>query len=159
MSYQAGQSLTTHQNPTRLTWIGALIHGNLWKDRHRHEWGNNGAKFLLCGSFMASVLCIPLMCFISHLLRWTCRDFRSDDYCTVALPSKRPSSPDGSLKMVELLQRHIKYDQSVFPCIPVTMTAFAPQQHDIRTHSWCSHEDSGDHNLRNGLLRSFWWLS
>lgn len=28
-----GPSLTTHQNPTKLTWIGALIHGNFWKDQ------------------------------------------------------------------------------------------------------------------------------
>lgn len=153
MSYQAGQSPTTHQNPTRLTWIGALIHGSLWKDQTGTNEDNTGAKFLLCGSFMPSVLCMPLMYNIPHLPRWTCRDFRS-----VALPSKRPSSPDGSLKMVELLQRHVKYDQSVFSCIPVTMRALA-QQHDIHTHSWCSHEDSGDHNLRNGLLCSFWWLS
>lgn len=74
---------------------------------------------------------------------------------TIALPSKKPSSPDGSLKMVELLQRHVKYDQSVFSCTPVTMRAFASQQHDIRTHSWRRHEDSGDHDLRNCLLCSF----
>jgi hypothetical protein len=28
----SGPSLTTHQNPTSPTWMGALIHGNFWKD-------------------------------------------------------------------------------------------------------------------------------
>lgn len=73
--------------------------------------------------------------------------------CGEALPSKRPSSPDDSLEMVEWLQRHIKH-QSSFSSKPVRITSAAPQG-DIRTHSWSSHEDSGDHNLRNGLLRRF----
>lgn len=32
-AYKGWLSVKTHQNPTRLTWIGALIHGNLWKDK------------------------------------------------------------------------------------------------------------------------------
>lgn len=101
---------------------------------------------------MPPVLCMPLIYSLSHLLPVGISDQMTS---VVALPSKRPSSPGGSLKTVESLQRHVKYDQDVFWCTPVQMTAFAPQHHDIHTHSWSSHEDPGDHHLRNGLLSSF----
>lgn len=118
---------------------------------------NKSAKFLSCDGFVPSVLWAPLMHFISHHLTGTCWGFKSDGCCIEAPPSKRPSSPDGSLKMVESLRRHIKC-QSSFSSKPVNTTSVAPQ-HGMPTHSWSSHEDSGDHNLRNGLLCRLWRLS
>lgn len=102
-SLSGGPSPTTHQNPTRLTWMGALIHGNLWKDksekwqRHTKAAGNSHTR---TGSALFN--------------RLTARCWKGADFVSLfslmgapafvfkrakCLPSEKPSFPGGSLKM------------------------------------------------------------
>lgn len=148
--------------------MGALIHGNLWKDkaekwpRYTKAAGNSHARAV-------SALFIPLTarCWKGSNFVWLFSFMgapvlvsKSAAHVGICLPSGKPSFPGDSLKMEELLERHqqnmtfTKHATHI-----VNMKSHQTKGSNVHTHSRRSHEDPGDHDLRDGLLSSFCWLS
>lgn len=115
-SLSGGQSLTTHQNPTRPTWIGALIHGNFWKDQAEREWG---AQKQLWIPILEWPQCFSFLWYV--VASWSSKSAIVRNNSETCLPSGKPSFPSGSLKMGGWLKTHthttIKYDCKTTVCL------------------------------------------